>query len=251
MPAALPAGTGTTAGAAPDPGTGAVPGPDEDGRPTGRRRALAAATERAAAAQTAQETAPRTVFALPPAEADRTDTGPAAVGVPVPAQAHGRAGTDEGRHDAVPHGRADDHTPPQPHPTSAPTGRRRRAVGQPQSAEATAGTGAQGVPVQGGPVQGGPDQVAGQAPGPVEVAGQQVPAPPVPGQLPAQPASAPQGRPHPVPGQAAQAVARAVSAAPPAGGGLPLPAEAPPAQATPAQGMRTPQQWPAGDDTSG
>ncbi|MDT0403089.1 hybrid sensor histidine kinase/response regulator [Streptomyces edwardsiae] len=85
-----------------------------------RRRALAAATERAAA----QEAAPRTVFALPPAEADQEQqAGPAA-------EAAGHAGADDGRHDAVPHDQADDHTPPQPHPTSAPTGRRRRAVAQ-------------------------------------------------------------------------------------------------------------------------
>jgi CheY-like chemotaxis protein len=61
--------------------------------------------------------------------------------VPVPPQAQppvpgpgpgpfGDSGADHGRHDAVPHDQADDHTPPQPHPTSAPTGRRRRAVGQ-------------------------------------------------------------------------------------------------------------------------
>ncbi|MGW1722693.1 PAS domain-containing protein [Streptomyces sp. NPDC002306] len=113
----------------------------DDSEPTGRRRrALAAATERAAA----QEAAPRTVFALPPAEADRSPDAageqqavPAqapvlaspSVPVPVPAQA-GAGMVDHGRHDAVPHDQSDDHTPPQPHPTNAPTGRRRRAVGQ-------------------------------------------------------------------------------------------------------------------------
>ena len=40
----------------------------------------------------------------------------------------GGALVEDGRHDAVPHDQVRDHTPPQPHPTSAPTGRRRRAV---------------------------------------------------------------------------------------------------------------------------
>ncbi|WP_149547845.1 PAS domain-containing protein [Streptomyces marokkonensis] len=102
-------------------------------QPTGRRRrALAAATERAAA----QEAAPRTVFALPPAEADQGEqTGQAEVvgrapqsGVADGSAVPGDVPADAGRHDAVPHDQADDHTPPQPHPTSAPTGRRRRAT---------------------------------------------------------------------------------------------------------------------------
>ncbi|CCK29020.1 bifunctional protein (histidine kinase and regulator) [Streptomyces davaonensis JCM 4913] len=130
---------------------GAGSGSDEDGQPTGRRRrALAAANERAAA----QEAGPRTVFALPPAEADRAETqAPVAMSVgQVPAQVPAPAAevpvaqvpvTDDGRHDAVPHDHADDHTPPQPHPTSAPTGRRRRAVappaqGQPEQEAAAA-----------------------------------------------------------------------------------------------------------------
>ncbi|MCH0567012.1 PAS domain-containing protein, partial [Streptomyces sp. MUM 2J] len=124
-------------------------------QPTGRRRrALAAAAERAAA----QEAGPRTVFALPPADADRPDGGaaqesaaPAGTGpvpggpVPVPGDAAPVPGSspapaggapadapiDHGRHDAVPHDQSGDHTPPQPHPVSAPTGRRRRAVAPP------------------------------------------------------------------------------------------------------------------------
>ncbi|MGX9886704.1 PAS domain-containing protein [Streptomyces sp. NPDC002276] len=136
LPPALPAG-----GAA-DGSSGSGDSVGEDGQPTGRRRrALAAAAERAAA----QEAGARTVFALPPAEADRTpETGAQAPGVQVapgvpvaPAQ----VASDEGRHDAVPHDQSDDHTPPQPHPASAPTGRRRRAVAQPQQP-------AEGVPVQ-------------------------------------------------------------------------------------------------------
>ncbi|MFE9927033.1 PAS domain-containing protein [Streptomyces sp. NPDC005774] len=153
-----------------------------------RRRALAAATERAAA----QEAAPRTVFALPPAEADQGEQagaagavgaagqgqaqGSAPVVMPGPAAA-GDALIGGGRHDAVPHDQSDDHTPPQPHPTSAPTGRRRRAAAQPaeqgtvpssaQAAQAhaqaqvqvqapggAAGGAAQPVPVPVAPVQG-------------------------------------------------------------------------------------------------
>ncbi|MEY9487623.1 PAS domain S-box-containing protein [Streptomyces calvus] len=183
LPPALPAPSG---------GNGAAEAPSAEvqvhvpaqgsGQPqaTGRRRrALAAANERAAA----QEAAPRTVFALPPAEADQGQqvppaaqsgqNGQAAVpsgqqagpttqipqvpqvprgaqgaqalgagqGGPAHGLAHGGQGAqageggvvasggapvDTGRHDAVTHDPADDHTPPQPHPTSAPTGRRRR-----------------------------------------------------------------------------------------------------------------------------
>ncbi|WP_078625377.1 PAS domain-containing protein [Streptomyces iakyrus] len=88
---------------------------------------------------------------------------PAQGQVPVPEQgagplpgvgAAGDGAVEEGRHDAVPHDQSADHTPPQPHPTSAPTGRRRRAVAAPQPAE---GAGAQ-VPVnaaQAGPAPAG------------------------------------------------------------------------------------------------
>ncbi|MFJ9739339.1 PAS domain-containing protein [Streptomyces sp. NPDC101166] len=225
LPPALPAVAGASA-------SGEAADGEAGSQPTGRRRrALAAANERAAA----QEAGPRTVFALPPAEADRTagdeaegaagavagadgGAGAQAVGqvpgpdaqapmpmpmpmpvpvpvvpvpapgqqvpapgpqvpvpgqqvpvpgqsvripvpgqpgpipvpvagqqVPAPAQAVQQPtpvqvpaqGTsedallDHARHDAAPLDQADDHTPPQPHPTSAPTGRRRRAVGQP------------------------------------------------------------------------------------------------------------------------
>ncbi|CAM5505080.1 PAS domain-containing protein [Streptomyces aurantiogriseus] len=258
LPAALPAGEGTV--------------PAEDAQPTGRRRrALAAATERAAA----QEATPRTVFALPPAEADRASDGtdevaeaqavgqvpaaglpvpgqqgpggspvagqqvpvpvpgqpvpvpgqapvpgapvpipgqavpvpgqasapgqpvpipgqasapgqpvpvpgqaPVAGQAPVPAQAQvpvqgasEDAPIDHGRHDAVPHDQADDHTPPQPHPTSAPTGRRRRAVAQP-TAEA-AGV-ASPLPPGAVPAQAQGHDNAGQAvPAPGQAAPQQ------------------------------------------------------------------------------
>ncbi|WP_328748633.1 PAS domain-containing protein [Streptomyces sp. NBC_00285] len=327
LPAALPAGTGASA-AESGQGQGQVqvqgqmsgqdvPGDgtqQQDGR---RRRALAAASERAAA----QEAAPRAVFALPPADADRpadSGTGPAgpasrmpgqtpghmpghmpaqlqvqgqapvpapgqmqvpgqvqgqvpaqmqmpglgqvpgqaqtaaqaqaqaqipgqgqapvpastpvpanglvqvpgqvpgqAVAVPglaVPADGHG----EDGRHDAVSHDQADDHTPPQPHPTSAPTGRRRRAVAQP--VEAAAGTPAQGVPAQ------------AAAPGqPVPVGLPTAPAQQVPGAVPS--AQFPAGAVQNVTGQAA-----------------PLPAETPQPQlqAQPqAQAPSAPQAWPA------
>ncbi|MET7326494.1 nickel transporter, partial [Streptomyces sp. NPDC005549] len=138
LPPALPAQAGES-----DPSDA-----DHD-RPTGRRRrALASANERAAA----QEAAPRQVFALPPADVDRSSEGtaeataqgqvqgptgpaqgsapgqgrPGRVQVPGPA-APGDARPGDGRHDAVPHDQSEDHTPPQPHPAEAPTGRRRRA----------------------------------------------------------------------------------------------------------------------------
>ncbi|MEW2264794.1 PAS domain-containing protein [Streptomyces sp. NPDC047853] len=202
LPPALPA----QAGAA-DPADAA------DGeRPTGRRRrALASANERAAA----QEAAPRQVFALPPADADRPSDEPAGsagapaavtpgqVSEPGPAPVTGPAvpadvPLDEGRHDAVPHHQADDHTPPQPHPTEAPTGRRRRAgAGAPQDAESGP---APGAPVPGAPVpprntaagHGVPAQVPAEVP--AQVSGQvpaQVPAQGVPGQAAPGPVSSP------------------------------------------------------------
>ncbi|WP_078607484.1 PAS domain-containing protein [Streptomyces flavidovirens] len=70
------------------------------------RRALAPAQARAEA--------PRSPFALPPADADRVPPAPGGADVSPP-----------GRHDAVRTPPDADHTPPQPHPTPAPTGRRR------------------------------------------------------------------------------------------------------------------------------
>ncbi|MDH6517984.1 PAS domain S-box-containing protein [Streptomyces sp. SAI-124] len=307
LPAALPAGGSgepgrpqgelQVAGQVP-PGDGA---PQQDGR---RRRALAAASERAAA----QEAAPRSVFALPPADADRpadaTDaaalaqvqpqgqpqpqpqTGvpgqipgqvpapgqphmpgqgqvpvqpqvpgqiqapaqaqvPGAVQVPggpvqtpggqpsapvpagglaqpLPAAGHG----DDGRHDAVPHDQAHDHTPPQPHPTTAPTGRRRRAVAQP----------AEGVPAQAG--QG----VQAAVPAGVPAApAQQVPGMVAPDGFPGVPVQNATGQ----AGLIAQTAPAPASPLPAPGG--PLPAEAPrPAAQTPPP---APQPWPGGQDT--
>ncbi|WP_328481009.1 PAS domain-containing protein [Streptomyces sp. NBC_00377] len=150
---------------------------------------------------------------------------------PVQGAAAADSAIDHGRHDAVPHDQADDHTPPQPHPTSAPTGRRRRAVAQP--AEAAVPAQAQSRPQQpqaGGhqvvPAQGGAQRSAAAAaqppaapvPGPGQsAAGRPVPAPAAPGlPIPGQP------------GQVAAAGARPGTAAVPnpAGQGQPLPAEA-------------------------
>ncbi|MFJ4568183.1 PAS domain-containing protein [Streptomyces caelestis] len=196
LPPALPAASGEAAGGSAD----AAQGQAQASQPTGRRRrALAAAAERAAAQEAA---GPRPVFALPPAEADQAPAGPAEPadqgqqvapgGVPgqgqVPGQGHGvvavpgpaavgDGAAEEGRHDAVPHDQSADHTPPQPHPTSAPTGRRRRAVaaqpadgaGAQVPGTAGAGAGSQGIPAQ--------QDVTGQVP-----AGQTGPGQGAPGQ---------------------------------------------------------------------
>ncbi|MFF4145597.1 PAS domain-containing protein [Streptomyces sp. NPDC001698] len=221
LPAALPAAADAQPEAAQSETVGgenpAAPGPQPTGR---RRRALAAATERAAA----QEAAPRPVFALPPAEADRPPEGPeTAQALRVPAQGAPAVVPlgDEGQHEAVPHDQADDHTPPQPHPTSAPTGRRRRAVAQPQDTAAAGATPAQGapgvpgapgapagavpVPLPGAPAQGttGPGVAVQAEPGGAQALQQPVPQvtpgqPVVPQGVPGQPV-APQG----VPGQPA------------------------------------------------
>ncbi|WP_460067532.1 hybrid sensor histidine kinase/response regulator [Streptomyces sp. YKOK-I1] len=301
LPPALPAVAG-----APVPAGSAVPavpaGSGEDGEPTGRRRrALAAASERAAA----QEAGPRTVFALPPAEADRTADGPggpgqmpgqvpgqvlgqmqgagqvpAAVPVPVPVPVPGQAPVaqipaqgssedaliDHGRHDAAAQDQTDDHTPPQPHPTNAPTGRRRRAVGQPAELGAVPvapmGTVAPGgVPNQAmAPAQAqalGPEAVGQPVPAagmPVPPAGQPLPAQALPGQpalpqpvpgpaVPPQAATAPaQGR--PLPAESAPGAAQRTPAVPGVPGG-PVPAQTPaPPTATPSTGTPLPPEAP-------
>nr|WP_222108970.1 PAS domain-containing protein [Streptomyces cupreus] len=215
LPPALPAASSEPVPAQGGSGSGS----GEDGQPTGRRRrALAAANERAAA----QEAVPRTVFALPPAEADRAEGNgqaqtpvsmPAPAPVPVPPQAPAAAAaapaTDDGRHDAVPHDHADDHTPPQPHPTNAPTGRRRRAVGQPGQ---EAGVPAEAQPVPAGPI------TAPAAPLPAEAA------------TPAQGTPAPQPQPTPAAGTPAQGTPSQGTPLPPEAdkprAAQPLPAEA-------------------------
>ncbi|WP_225832898.1 PAS domain-containing protein [Streptomyces sp. NK08204] len=231
LPPALPAvgdGRGDSGSGEPAPAsgtTGAESEPDEDGRPTGRRRrALAAAAERAAAQEAGVG---RTVFALPPAEADRspesadaatdvTDVpgmaGVAAVAAEALPQAAGPVGPaqgalpgqavqvpgqavqvpaqmpvavehvpgDDGRHDAVPLNQAEEHTPPQPHPTSGPTGRRRRAVAQP--AEPAQPVGPQPVAPQGLPAAVPAPTAATPAAAATAAAGQATPVPGIPAQ---------------------------------------------------------------------
>ncbi|MPY46334.1 PAS domain-containing protein, partial [Streptomyces phyllanthi] len=281
LPAALPA-----AQSAPDvSGAGADAGQPQ---PTGRRRrALANAEERAAA----QESASRTVFALPPAEADRTPDPDSAQGGPagpggamVPAGQGPAAGADTGqgavagpgttgqaavagpgttgqgavagpgagqvdggRHDTALHDPADDHTPPQPHPLPAPTGRR-RARRAPEQGEA-APSPAQAVPAPttpAGPEQAVPPQGVPAAVGagqPVAAYGVTVPAQQL---LPAQGVAAaaqpvsPQGipgtaQPVPVQGQAVPGAPQPVPAQGTPGVAAPVPPQGVPGVAAPAQ----------------
>ncbi|MFF5534396.1 PAS domain-containing protein [Streptomyces cinerochromogenes] len=348
LPPALPA---AGAQAVPAEGASVVPpqageaAPAEAAQPTGRRRrALAAAAERAAAQEAGGA---RTVFALPPAEADRSpdptaatapagpamgaatpvapgasapvtpdaggpvapvapvapdagnpvapDGSPQAGAAPVPGPMPGQVQVpgqmpgqvqvpaqmpvsvaavpgDDGRHDAVPLDQAEDHTPPQPHPTSAPTGRRRRAVAQPvppgtapaqttpqplptPAAQATAvppapgqaphGVPAQGTAGQGVPVQAGPVPAAGQPAAPAQqvVPGAQ---PGVTDQQaavasPVVPAQAPSAQATPVPTPAAPAAPAAPAHPTPPQGTVAQPAPAPPSQqpsAVPAQAQQ-------------
>ncbi|MEU6220527.1 PAS domain-containing protein [Streptomyces sp. NPDC047022] len=220
LPPALPAASATQPS---DDDTGGDPAADTDATPTGRRRrALAAANERAAAA----DSAPRTVFALPPAEADRVPER----SIPAPGQAV------EGRHDPAPHDRAEDHTPPQPHPVPAtasvpPQGAPARKASQPVPAQGVPGlaTAAQAVPPQGLRPQNTPGGQGGS--------GQPLPVPATvpPQPLPRQPVAAPgtMTQPQPVPAQGT-----------PAGG---VPAAATPATGTPVP----PGAWPASADTPG
>ncbi|MEU9140414.1 PAS domain-containing protein [Streptomyces sp. NPDC048404] len=248
---ALPAAPAATA---PDDGPDDDGTTDETGRPTGRRRrALAAAAERAAA----QDTGARAVFALPPAEADRSPEyvraeaqAQAAQAQAVEAQAAqvqaaraqvAQAAQDQvqaqvalaqqpdGRHDAMRHDPDDDHTPPQPHPVSAPTGRRRAR----QVAEAAPGAPAQAVPAQG--LHGQPVPALGQSVPARGIPAQGVPVPatggrPVPSGPPAaaQPAAAMPGG-APAPAAQPWPDANSTTGAQPA-----LPAAAPAAKAAPA-----------------
>ncbi|WP_406171237.1 PAS domain-containing protein [Streptomyces sp. NBC_00996] len=248
LPPALPAAPSTPV--ASDAG-----GSADAVQPTGRRRrALAAAAERAAA----QEAGARTVFALPPADADRSPEYAQAQGqVQVQRADRGLVGHeqgDDGRHDAMLHDPADDHTPPQPHPVSTPTGRRRarRAPGTPGQPDAV-GTPAQGVPAQAVPAPGVPGQTVPAQGVPAQgVPGAAVAGRPVLAQT-AQTAQAPQTTqtaPTPQTAAAAQATPAAGTPAqpqPPTGASVPAPVPA----AAPA-----PQPWPnantaAANDTSG
>lgn len=133
---ALPSSASASAPAAegfPQAGDGSASAP----QPTGRRarRALAAVQERSAQAE---PTGPRTAFALPPADADRTP--PAAVDADA---------SLPGRHDAVRLAPDDSHTPPQAH--SAASGQRRaRRADAPQQAGPAVGQPAEQQPVQSG-----------------------------------------------------------------------------------------------------
>ncbi|QEU86609.1 hybrid sensor histidine kinase/response regulator [Streptomyces viridosporus] len=266
LPPALPAPSPGNGGPADAPQIAPV---QEQPQPTGRRRrALAAATERAAA----QEAAPRTVFALPPAEADQGEqagqTGQAEVlgraaapqedgaphaSAPVPT-APGDAPVDDGRHDAVAHDQADDHTPPQPHPTSAPTGRRRRAAARPTEAPGTAlpapapmpvqvpaqAGAAQAAPGEGAPAQWGavPQQAMAVPPQVAPIPAQGAPVPPS-GAVASSPGAPVPAQGAPVPAQGAP-VAPSGTAVPPQGAPVPPQGAPVPAQGTPVPAQGTP-----------
>ncbi|MFI8488391.1 hybrid sensor histidine kinase/response regulator [Streptomyces rubrogriseus] len=250
LPPALPAQAGESNPA--DPAD-----PEASDRPTGRRRrALASANERAAA----QEAAPRQVFALPPADADADrpseraakaqgrvqepgQVQPGRVRVPGPA-APGDAVPDEGRHDAVPHDQSEDHTPPQPHPAEAPTGRRRRAgaarpadepvPGQDQAqVQAQAQRQTQSAPAQSIPVQGAPPVHGTPVPAPAAAphTEAQAPRPAESGADTAAPAAPGQPSPAPQPWPAAADTQGTGTPVPP---GSPVPPGAAPAPAAPA-----------------
>ncbi|GAA3916042.1 hypothetical protein GCM10023084_79110 [Streptomyces lacrimifluminis] len=227
LPPALPAAPSGAAGAEGAADDGA------DGQPTGRRRrALAAAAERGAAQ--AQEAGPRPVFALPPAQADRTDESAAAA----PAGPVDDRFDDGGRHDGFVHDPDDDHTPPQPHPTSAPTGRRRARQAPEQPGTVPPG----GIPGQAAPMQAAPAQATAAQAAPGQQSG-------VPGQgqaMPGQAVPAAQVA-QAVPGQAVPAQGLPAQGLPsqPAPGqpvAQPLPGQAVPAQGI--QGQQIPQQVP-------
>ncbi|MEU2301431.1 PAS domain-containing protein [Streptomyces antibioticus] len=197
---------------------GAVPGASAPLPAQAQAQAQAPAAGAAAQPQIPAQAAPMPVPAaqMPvPAQIP-----PGALPMPGPSD---DARIDHGRHDAAAPGQADDHTPPQPHPTTAPTGRRRRAVAMP--GEAAEATGAVSGPTA------VPAQAHGQAPTPTQDAvGQPVPA------GTAMPAAhpLPAAQPAPVPAQGQPLPAEAPSAATPApkpptstpSTGTPLPPEA-------------------------
>ncbi|MFI6437042.1 PAS domain-containing protein [Streptomyces sp. NPDC050759] len=161
-----------------------------------------------------------------PGQVQPTGQAPAPVPANGLAQVPGDGHGDDGRHDAVPHDQADDHTPPQPHPTNAPTGRRRRAVAQPAEAPGQGGEAAASGAVPSAQFPGVPVQ---NATGRVGLAPQTAPSPASPLQAaPAQPGLTPN---QPLPTETPQPQAS-----------VPAPAQS---QATPA-----PQPWPS-HDTSG
>ncbi|MFE0175160.1 PAS domain-containing protein [Streptomyces sp. NPDC059002] len=129
------------------PALASGPAPAEAPNGTGRRarRALAAAKERAAA----EEANNGRVFALPPAAADRTPDQE------YPAAPDGTGQDDTGQHAAAAHDTGDDHTPPQPHPAQAPTGRRRSRPA-PDEAPAAQGPSVPGARTAPGDAEPGP-----------------------------------------------------------------------------------------------
>ncbi|MBM4829897.1 PAS domain-containing protein [Actinospica acidiphila] len=158
---------------------------------------------------------------------------PQAGAQPAPAP-QGVPAADAGRHDAVPVDQSEDHTPPQPHPTSAPTGRRRRAVAPPADAAQ-----APGAPEQWGtaPPQGAAAPLPPAQPLPAEAPpaqGAPQPARPAPGAA-TPPAGTPAPQQWPAAGDTSGGAAPVPNAPQPTpSGGTPLPPEGAPAPARPA-----------------
>ncbi|MEV0219362.1 PAS domain-containing protein [Streptomyces sp. NPDC050704] len=218
LPAALPAAPSV----APD-GSAAPDGVGGGAQPSGRRRrALAAAAERAAA----QDAGPRAVFALPPAEADRSPEYAAQYAEGHGAEGHraeGHGQADDGRHDVALQNPADDHTPPQPHPLQAPNGRRRARRGPAETGGAGGADGAAGAPAETAGVSAA--RVPGQQGLPQGQGVQGVPGQGIPGY-----AGSTQGAPG-APGQAVSVPGQAVS----------VPGQGVPGQLPPAQGVPVPE----------
>ncbi|MGA5034762.1 PAS domain-containing protein [Streptomyces cellulosae] len=166
-----------------------------------------------AAAQAPQPGAPAPQAGAQPAPAPLPQGGPAA---------------DAGQHDAVPVDQSEDHTPPQPHPTSAPTGRRRRAVAPPADAAQ-----APGAPEQWGaaPPQGAAAPLPPAQPLPAEAPPAQGAPQPAPGAA-TPPAGTPAPQQWPAAGDTSGAGAAPVPNAPQPtpSGGTPLPPEGAPAR---------------------
>ncbi|MFD5439743.1 hybrid sensor histidine kinase/response regulator [Streptomyces tendae] len=167
---------------------------------------------------------------------------PGRVQLPGPT-APGDARPDEGRHDAVPHDQAADHTPPQPHPAEAPTGRRRRA-GAARPADEPAPVPTQSAPAQSIPVQGAPPVHGAPVPAPASARGEaQAPRPAEPGADAARPDTATPA----VAGQPAPAAQPWPAAGDTQGAGTPVPpgTPAPAAPAAPAAPQGVPASTPS------
>uniref|UniRef100_A0AAU1I1D7 PAS domain-containing protein n=1 Tax=Streptomyces sp. NBC_00180 TaxID=2903632 RepID=A0AAU1I1D7_9ACTN len=210
--------------------TGASRGEGQGGgEPAAAPSTAAAMTPGVAGAPGAPVAAPGAVPAAVQAQAQVPGQVPAPGQVQVPGQGSpGDVLVDEGRHDAVPHDQAADHTPPQPHPTSGPTGRRRRAVGQPGTEH---------------PAQPVPDQPARPtAPNPAAPSG------PLPAEAAPEQGTPAQGTPAPQPWPAADDTPDAGTAVPAnVAAGTPVPPQAAPGAPVPPKpnGTRTAQPQPA------